>query len=214
MFATDRDLLVYEPNLFRDFVFLTQRLTLGVADVSESTLSFYPDENSLAAVAITAGHIITIAGIAYEIIQRTDENEAIISRPRTASDAPIIPPPPLGGSPAFIATFAPQMHAVHVRIVRMIGIEPQGVPVPGQPKEGHITNPEALRALECFGTLELIFRAAGTLLDDAHPINQRARFYAAAFESERERATAHLDANADGIPDTARKLNGSTLIRG
>ena len=214
MFATDRDLLVYEPNLFRDFVWLGQRLVFGAADVNEGTLTFYPEDNSLAAAGIDAGHVVTVAGANFEVIERTGENEAVISRLRPAHDGPSIPPNPAESAAAWVQTFSPQLARAHHRVLRLVGIEPLGTPVPGQPTESQITNARALGALECFAALELIFRAAGSLLDDTHPANQRARLYAAAFETERERLVALIDTNADGTPDTARRLNGSPLIRG
>lgn len=214
MFAADRDLLIYEPNLFRDVVFLGQRVASGIADAAEFTLTFYPDDSTLAAAGVGPGVVVTLNGVAHEVLELTADNEAIISRLRAADDAPPLPPAPVSGAPAFVFSAAPQMRAVYLRILRTIGIEPQGAPVPGQPREQDITNGKALRHLLCMGTLELLFRAAGTLLDEAHPVNQRARFYAAAFEAERDRAVAHLDANGDGVPDTIRRLNGTPLARG
>ncbi len=220
MFASDRDLLVLEPNLFRDFVWLGQRLVAGEAQVSDNLVSFVSQDVPFEAAAVGPGHVVYVGGpdgapgASYEVMERLSDTELTVSRIRCRDDGPVIPPSPVVGVPAHLATFAPQLAAAHRRAMRLMGIETLGAAVPGQPRETQITNPRALCPLESLWALEMIMRAAGTLLDQAHPINQKAQWYGQAAEQERERVVAYVDTNGDGVPDAARKLNGPPMVRG
>jgi hypothetical protein len=214
MFATDRDLLPFEPNLFRDVLWVSQRLVDGQATISGSILTMTSYDTALDAAAIAPGHVVFINNTTYEVLERLSSTTARLSRPRPSADAPQIPVPNIASpTAARIATFAPQLSIVHAQLLRMIGIEPGQVSAPGRPAESDITNPQALTRAESLGALHLIYSAAGSLTDKDSPTNQRADFYRQRFAKERERVAAQLDLNADGIPDAVRTLNVVQMLR-
>lgn len=214
MLAADRDLLAYEPNLFRDLWFLGQRRAVGQADVSEYTLTFYADDSTLADARVSAGGVIVVDGRALEVIERTDENEAIVSRVRDHPGDAAIGPAAASGAPAYVVTFGPQMRLVNDRILRALQVEPVTTPPAQAVLESQVINTDQLRAIVALGTLELVFSAGGSGFDKSHPHNQRSALYAELYALERDRAWGHIDTNGDGVPDFVRSLSSKTLVRG
>jgi hypothetical protein len=213
MFAADRDLLVFEPSVFADLAFLGQRLSTGTAEVSEFALATFTPDVAFDAAGINTGYVIVVNAAPCEILTRIGPLELTISRLRAHRDDPPIPPVPDSAATYSVVSFRPQLRAVHESLLRALGIEPDGPPLPRAPSPADITNPHAFRRVEALGALALIYNAAGALRPDDDPLNQRARRYAAWFEHERERLTAFIDTNGDGLPDTTRKISGGAMVR-
>lgn len=217
MFASDRDLLIFEPNLFRDVGWLGQRLLKGTGSISGTTLTISAFDVGFDAAGIAAGHIVTVDGVAYEVLARLSASQATISRLRAMADDPALPPSAVTGKETFIVSFAPQLAQVHGQVIRMLGIEPQDpvLPgVPGTPTEASITNPEALRTVEALGALFLIYAAASALAGSAGDSSERAEWYRRRFMQERERIAVRLDVDGDGLPDATRRLAMGQWVRG
>jgi hypothetical protein len=213
MFATDTDLLLLEPNLFRHVTWTGQRLVSGTARIAGGVLKFQSLDVALDAAGVAPGCVALVGLTPYEIVEVLDDANAVISRPRPGPDGPPIPMPDVEvDTPALIATFTPQIAIVHRQVLRMIGIEPEH-PAPGAPTEADITNPRALARLEALGALHLIYAAAGALTPEDSPANQRAEHYRGRFGEERARCRVELDTNGDGLPDTARMLNLIRFVR-
>lgn len=217
MFATDRDLLALEPNLFRDVGWTGQRLVKGTATISFVTLIFDTQDVGLDAAGVDAGHVVVVAGTAYEVIARSSASAIDISRLRPRDTDDPISPSPAEGSDAFITSFRPQIEIVHRQVLRTAGIEPDpapgGVLAPGQVGESAITNPADLKLLEALGALHLIYSAAAAGLDRDSPAAGRAEFYRDAFARQRERTIVTLDLDHDGEPDASRCLATIQLAR-
>jgi hypothetical protein len=214
MFATDRDLLIFEPNLFRDVSWTSQRLCQGTATIASSIMTIAGADVALDDAGITAGHVAFIGGTPYEIIERLSPTTARLSRLRVDPHDDPIPVGPVATAVACsVFTFAPQIAMVHRQVLPMLGIEPGAASAPGQPAETDITNPAAFTRLECLGALHLIYSAAGSLTAADSPTNQRAEFYRQRFAQERERTAAEIDLNGDGLPDATRRLNVVYLLR-
>src|SRR5262245_5862594 len=201
MFATDSDLLAHEPNLFRDVLWVSQRLVDGQGAITGSVLTMSSADTALDAAAITAGHVVFINGAAYEVVERLSSTQLRLSRPRTNPEASPIPVANQATAAARIATFAPQLAIVHAQLLRMLGIEPSATD-PLRPTESDILNPAALRRVECLGALHLIYAAAGSLTAQDSPTNERAEWYRQRFAQERTRVTAQIDLDADGKADS------------
>lgn len=218
MFSTDRDLLILEPNLFRDAGFAGQHLVTGTGDIAAGVLTLTAQDNDFAAESIDAGHIAVVDGTPYEVLARLSSTTVSLSRLRPSPDDAALPPSPVTGKPVRITTFAPQLAQSHRIILRMLGIEPDDPPIPGRITESNITNPGALRLAESLHALSGIFFAAaagypGGVTGAAFSIWQRAQMYRDRFESERQSAAAHIDTDGDGVPDATRRLNVIQLIR-
>lgn len=210
MFAQDRDLLVLEPNLFRDAAWVGQRLSRGLASIAGNALTFGSPEIDLDDAGVTAGHVVTIGGVSYEVMERLSALAITVSRVRSHADDPILPPSPVSNVEAAIATFAPQIAMVHGQLLRMLGLEPVA---PAPPDETNIVNPRDFVQLEALGALHLIFAAASGLSAPGSPLTQKAEWYRQRFAAERQRTGARIDLNNDGVAEAVRRPNAIQLMR-
>lgn len=215
MFASDRDLLVLEPNLFRDVGWVGQRLVKGFGDVSGTSLTLTSQDVTFEAAGVDAGHVVLVESTPYEVIERLNATTVTVSRVREEEGGAVIPPTPGTARPVSVVTFRPQMAIVHGQILRLLGLE-AGAGRAGSPGEEAILNREGLRLLEALGTLHLIYAAAagpGTGRVEQSAEWARARAYQARFAAERQRAVALLDLDGDGRPDATRRLNAIQFMR-
>lgn len=210
MFTTDRDLLILEPNLFRDIGFAGQRLLETTGSTSGTTLTITGDA---AAVGITTGHIVLVSGVPLEVVQRLSSTSLQVSRLRADDAAPLIPVPPFTSQPVVVTTFGPQLAMAHGQVLRMLGIDPGAPAAPGAVTEENITNPHTLRLVESLCALHLILSTASALSGPDSALGMRAEFYRQRFAAERQRAAAQIDLDHDGLPDVIRRLNVLQLIR-
>ncbi len=215
MFATDRDLLILEPNLFRDAAPAGQRLLKGTCDIAGTTLTLTAQDVDLAAARIGPGHVARVDGTPYEILGRLTFTTATTSRPRAGTTDLAQPPSPATGKPVEIWTFAPQIGRAHADLLRMVGIDPEQLSAPGIITEASITNPASLRDVEVLGTLYLIYTFAAGLGTGwtKSPTWERGQVFLQRFEHARQLAAARIDTNGDGLPDATRRLNTIILAR-
>jgi hypothetical protein len=220
MFASDRDLLVYEPNLFRDVGWVGQTLIKGTGNVSGTTLTITggADANLLTANVAT-GYVVLVGGTPYEIVSRLSGSTATISRLRDQSTDAVRPPTAGTALDVMVMTFRPQIQIVHEQVLRMLGIEPNDPALsPADPLaigEDKITNPGSLARVEALGALHLIYAAAAAPGGDLGlgSLAGRAQLYRDRFARERQRVIAHIDTDGDGQPDATRRLNVIQFVR-
>lgn len=216
MFTSDRDLLMYEPRLFLDTVWVGQRLfsatglvTSGVAVVVGAAFT---------TIGIMPGHIVNYKDASYEVVQVLGATQLGLSVPRASPDDPVILAPDSATTLIRIHTFRHQMLIVHEQILRMLGIERELQAQPGETlvTESSIVNPGALRRLEALGTLHLIFAAASASgsVGDGSVYADKAAMYRERFAAERERVNVLIDTDGDGRPDAARRPTVMHLVRG
>jgi hypothetical protein len=215
MFSSDRDLLLLEPNLFRDLGWSSQRLLQGTAAIADGVLTLSAEDNDFEEAGIGQGHVAVVDGTAYEVLERLSPTTVALSRPRAAITDPPLPPSPVASKPVFVSTFRPQLAISHSVILRMLGIDPSDPAVPGRITEDEITNPASLTLAESLHALATIYHAAclGSASGPAWSLWQRAQSYRDRFESERQRAAARIDLDGDGLPDATRRLNVIQLLR-
>ncbi|MGH7131265.1 MAG: hypothetical protein ACREJO_04905 [Phycisphaerales bacterium] len=212
MFATDRHLVLLEPNLFSDVAFFGQRLVPPTAcSVSGATLTISGVD--FAALGVAAGNVVLLDGVPLEVIARLNATQLTVSRLRAAASEATITPP--SGSSASISTFRHQLVAAHEQLLGMIGIGAGALPGEDALTESRITNADALWRLETLLTLRdlyrsLVSRAGG----DTVPWAARANFYAKRFDAERQRTLAAIDTDGDGIADVARYFSLVRTMRG
>lgn len=195
LFATDRDLLILEPALFRDVQFRAQRIVAGSVSIAGNVLTFLTQDNGLIAAHITSGHVVVVGDETYEVIERLSDSELTVSRPREHATDEVIPPAPVGNVAASISTFRPQIALVHADLLARAEIT----------DESQVQNPADLAALEAAHALREIFQAC--------PLPERAARFIRLAERLAAHATIKLDLNADGIQDATRRLSPSNLSR-
>lgn len=205
MFATDRHLLILEPNLVRDVSWIGQRLVNGAGDIAGTTLTMTDQDIGFDLVGVEPGQVVLAGGVVYEIVQILDADQLTISRIRPDGDGPILPPSPAAGVAVELPTFRPQLAMIHAQVLRMLGIDPDEVPTPGVVTEASITNGESLALFEALGALHLIFTAAAALGGAGSPAAYKANLYRERFAAERARVAARIDTDGDGRADATRR---------
>jgi hypothetical protein len=182
---------------------------------SSPTLTLTAQDVNFQDGGVGEGDVVLVDGAPYEVLERLTATTARISRLRDDPEGAALTPSPVTGKPVLVYSFRPQLGIVHGQVLRMLGIEPGAEPAEGEPGEGDITNPGALRQLEVLGALHLIFTAAaapGATFRDSHEFN-RAQIYRERFAAERQRAAARVDLDGDGLPDATRRLNAVQFVR-
>lgn len=213
MFATDRDLLILEPNLVRDIGWVGQRLVKGTGDITGNTLTMTGQDVGFELAEIGPGHVVTVGGVVYEVIETIDNTRLTISRMRASTAGAVLPPSAATGAQVEVMSFRPQLAMVHAQVLRMLGIDPDAGPELGAVTEEAITNPASLALFEALGALHLVFTAAAALAGESSPAAFKARMYRDRFAAERGRVAARIDTDADGLPDTTRRPSVVQLTR-
>ena len=209
-FATDRDLLAFEPNLFRDVPFLSQqRLTAIDAAIAGNILTSASD---FAVLGISVGDVVLVNDQPLEVLAREDANTLTVSQLRTSLiDAAIAPAPVAAGS-LVVRTFAPQIALVHQSLLRMIGIDPDSN-TEDDLGEDAILSLSLMARLESLGALERIYSAALTLTGDNDAVTAKAADYCKRFREAINRAAIRIDTDADGQADLERRPAIVTFTR-
>ena len=213
MFAADRDLLVLEPNLFRDVSWLGQRLFTGTCTITGTTLT--ASGVDFAALGVDAGHVALVDGASLEVVARVNATTLTVSRPRAGLDDAAIAPVAGTARPLTITTFAPQLGVVHRQVLAMLGLlDVASAAEPEALTGAAITNPRELRMLETLGTLHLVFAAlGGAAASTTSPESGRAEMYRTRFVAERGRTSARIDTDGDGLADATRRPSVMMLVR-
>jgi len=202
MFASDRDLLVLEPGVFREVLWLGQRLVRGAGSVSGTTLTMTSQDEGFDAAGVDAGHVVVIDGVALEVISRTSASVLEVSRLRESVTAA-----PIGGGSIVnrvveVSTFVPQLALVHAQAIRMLGLDSPGGSGVG---EESVTNGGDLTLVEALGALHLVYASASAA--GAPGLAPKAAMYRERFSTERQRAGARIDLDGDGVADATRRMN-------
>lgn len=207
MFATDRDLVVLEPRLFDDVAWSAQHLlTTAAAAVGPDGDRIVITDHDLEKLAITAGHVVLVDGVAAEVTERLGAATLAVSRVRAAIDDPIIPLSAAGSvAGAVVRTFAPQLGVVHGELAAALGLSLA---------EAAAAEPTpATRFAEALGALHLIFASASAVVGDGSLLWVKAQMYRERFGRQRGRVRVAIDADGDGVAESVRQLSTSRLVR-
>lgn len=213
-FATDRDVLVVEPGVFREAAWVGQRVLTGTGSVSGSSLTLDPGGVSLADAGIGAGSVVLIGGVAAEVVERTGALTATVSKVRADVALSALPLVAQSGASVEAYTFGPQLAMVHRRVLRMLGVEPDAMAGEGVVVESDIVNADELGLLEVLGALHLIYVGVAAAGPAGQQAEKKAQWYRDRFEAERRRAAARIDLDGDGRADATRRPGVGRLVRG
>lgn len=208
-FVTDRDLLIFEPALFRDFSWAGQTLvSASAASIAGTTLT--SASSDFIAAGVQPGMVALVGGASLEVVAVAGPTTLTISRPRERIDDPALPPLAVTGAALRIATFAPQIALMHEEILRLLGVSAVGA---GSPDENDILNPRSLSRLEALGALHVVFFGAAASQGADTPLWARAAHYRERFIDEKRQTFAHIDLDGDGKADAVRRPGLARLRR-
>lgn len=211
MFASDRDLLVYEPRLFDEVAFASQTVFVsGEGEVTGGGLVLTVRGAAFDALGVGAGWVAVVGGVAVEVIERQDAETLLVSRLRASAAGAGLPLVEGTGLSVRIATFRPQIGVVHQQVITALGLDGAGG---AAPDESGVVNPGALVRVEALGALHLVFGGAAALVGSDSILWQKAQSYLARFGAERPRAAAVVDVDGDGVGDVIRRMNVMQFVR-
>lgn len=212
--ARDRDVLVLEPNVFRDLAWAGQRLSRGSGSIAGTTLTIASPEVALDTAGIGAGHVAVVGGTPYEVVSRLSATQLSVSRLRERATDAAIPPTGVTSQETTITTFRPQIALVESQVLRMAGFEPDGSEGPGRLPASAVRVDAELTRLVCLGALAVIWSAASGLLGERSAGWTRAEWYRRRFEEERMRVSVAVDSGGDGVVEARRALRAISMVRG
>jgi hypothetical protein len=147
------------------------------------------------------------------VIARTSASTLTVSRVRALSTGSAIGLVTITNKALEVVQFGPQREVVHRQVLRMLGLDADGVEEGGVGAEA-VRNPGALVMLETLGALHLIYAAAGAVGPAGEGATKKAELYRARFAQERGRAAALVDLDGDGVADATRRCSAVVLLRG
>lgn len=187
MIATDRDLLVYEPRLFNEILFPSQRVFdaagAGGLDAAGTTLTVSSAKWNDWGVG--PGWVVLIGDAPAEVVARFNQTQLYVSKLREDPSTPVLPAGSGSSLSVRVGTFRPQIQQVH----------------------------EALLRAECLGALELIYATAAPTALEGSITWAKAKSFAKRADDERRRLAVEIDTNADGTPDALRRPSAHWLTR-
>lgn len=205
-FATDADLLAYDPALFIDLpIPAEQTLRVDDAAVAGTTLTSVAGGFDV----LSVGHVLTLRSTHADAGSHA---VAAIPDPNTVDLA--TPPLHLAAHATLTVigrTFREQTGIVHDELLRAIGLDPD------DPRHGldetAVRSVNLMRHLETLGTLALIYGAAAETSAESNVFAGRAALYCRRFQAALASATVLIDTNGDGHPDLRRTPQATRLVR-
>jgi hypothetical protein len=211
MWALDRDLLVLEPNLFRDVSWAGQQLLRTTGRISAGQLVL--ESGSFDPVRSIPGLVATIGRTSVEIVGEPGGSEATISFVRSTREGDVLPLSDTDVLDVVVSSFRPQIEIVHRHLLSMLGLATEDGLVPGALTEAAVINWRELVPMESLGALHLIYSAAAAPSGSTSWMDQRVESFRRRFAEERWRTAAQIDTDADGVADATRRFNITRLQR-
>ncbi|MFG0258395.1 MAG: hypothetical protein ACF8GE_10880 [Phycisphaerales bacterium JB043] len=202
-FATDRDLLVLEPSLFRQIAWTGQAL-VSLTDGVLAGTTLTSATGGFTGAGVDTGHVALVNGVALEVVARVSDTQLTVSRLRDTTDDPA-QTTVLDGSSLEVKvwTFSPQITHVHEMLLGSLGVDPAGATAP---HAGQIVNAPMLVRLEALGAMHLILSASGAASPPGSELRERIEIYRHRFGVARETTPVELDTTGDGNTDTIRRF--------
>jgi hypothetical protein len=203
-YATDTDLLHWEPALFKDAALPSQKLLAGSGDLAGTTFTIASGSFTDAGVAV--GHVLFLGGTINGCFAITAINSATSIEISVLYDlllADGVPVATATGVAFKIQTAAPQLAMVSQMIRDVLG-----VPDPDQ-----ILNPEVLRRTTALGTLQMLYNATAAISIDGVDLSRKAAVYQSLYQRSLRAVQVEIDRNGDGEPDQVLCPGVPRLVR-
>ena len=212
-FATDIDLLHWEPNILRDAAFASQTLISGTGNLAGTAFAISSGSFSAAHVASDMAIVLggTIVGT-FPIVSVVSATQLTVSTLYdglfpSSGDPAASPVATANGLTFAIRTFWPQRRVVSELLLQAAGLDPT------DDSAATIVNPQSLRRACTLGTLQMIYSALAAAASEPENLNVRAEVYERLYRRALRSVTIEIDSNGDGEPDIARPLNVMCLQR-
>jgi hypothetical protein len=203
-YATDIDLLHWEPSLFKDAALPSQKLLAGSGDLSETTFTLA--SGSFITAGVQAGHVLFLGGTINGCFAITGVNSATSLEISVLYDLLLaggVPVATATGVPFTIQTATPQLALVSQMIRDVLGVKD-----PAQ-----ILNPEALRRVTALGTLQMLYNATAAISVDGVDLSRKAAVYQSLYQRSLRAVQVEIDRNGDGEADQVLCPGVPRLIR-
>ena len=207
-FSLDRDLLVYEPELFRDVPFLSQeRMRLTDAVISGTTLTSI--EADFESAGVSVGDVLLVGDQVVEVLARVDATTLTVSLLRGRLSDAAIPPGDAGAQALYWRTFSPQTALVHESLLGLLVTEADEDPV----SEDSVLSVSVMTRLETLGTLERVFASAAAVSGENAGLVSKADHYRRAFRSALRQARVLIEVGGVGGAQRERAFARVGLYR-
>jgi len=209
-FATDIDLLLWEPKLLEEAAFASQILLSGSCDLNATAITIA--SGSFIDSKVQAGNVVVLAGSiagCFPIVTVDSATELNISALYADLSEPLVEPSVIGtaaGLTFSIRTFWAQRQIVSDLILATAGLNPD---VTGD----QILLTPSLRRACALGSLQMIYNAIAATADETHHHAIRASVYGKLYRRALRLVRLEIDTNGDGEAEIHRDLNISSLIR-
>ena len=208
-FVVDRDLVVLEPNLFRDVVFDAQVLaTADDAVVAGTVLTSIGSD--FVAAGVDGGAVAVVDGVSLEVVARLSALSLSLSRVRSDGEGALLPPTAGSDVSVRVSTFGPQVAEAEARVLRSLGVS--DAVLSGETVPAALVG-SGIRRVVVLAALELVYAAASTRAEGSDPYWARSVWYGERARQELRRVGARLDGDGDGIADSVRRVQPSRLVR-
>ncbi len=208
-YATDTDLLLWEPHLPSDAALASQTLLTGTADLSGTTLTIAA--GSLIASHVEPDQVVALSGAitgCYPIVSVNSTTQMILSILYAGSwhDADPKVPSPIGSATGLsfaIRTFYAQRRVITDLIDQTINL----------PAGATLLNPDVLRRPCALGAIQMIYSTLTAAADAPEIYQVRADLYQRLYRRALRSAVLHIDTVGDGRIHEIRRLNVLQLVR-
>lgn len=209
--ATDADLVALEPVLARELSHMGAMTLRGQATLAGTVLTWVSTQGAAQGAGIGVGSVIVAAGVVVEVVEvpggeAWDGVELPVSLVRGRGDGMVTPPPTMDEVEAEVVSFRSWRVLAARRMLARAGVDAEdAVGVGGVIARGGMLDVHA------HATLALVFRAAGALVAEEHPLNVRAREHERAWERLGERWPLRVEEGGGGggggrdVPPTPRR---------
>jgi len=203
--ATDRDLLILEPNVFRDVLFDSQT-PVRADDGAIASGVLTSASSDFVAAGAAVGSVVLTAGLPLVVTAVNSATSLDVALVR-ADDAPPAPPPDSEGLAVRLSTFGPQIDESERRTRRSLGIAASDDDV------SELLECAGVTRLVAIGALELVYAAAATRTEPSDPMWARSAWHHERYRAELRRVVARIDTDGDGTADGVRRTQPTRLVR-
>jgi len=213
-FSKDRDILIYEPELFNQYYFQSQVLAEGTGGTLSGT-SFTVSGEDFISAGVSAGCVIylqaaALTACAFEVVSVDSATQLTVSVLRAQGDDEPVAPPSAGDVSYRISTFAAMTEQVGAELMECFGIAAGDSD--SEIDINDIINEEVLKRASIFGVISRAYASLASE-EDAEHFFKKSHYYQTLYEKARERCRIDIDINGDGERDGSLGRGTGRLIR-